>query len=685
MNRRAFLGTGCSGLGFALASQVGVAGPAWAAQGKPKFGSFGFDKAGRDLSIQPGDDFWRHGGGTWMKNNPMPADRSRWGAFDALAAQAEADVRAIIDEVAAKKAAPGSIEQKLGDFYRAYMDMDTINAKGLAPMQPELDRIAAAKTHEDIAAIMGTPEIPTQSPLGWGVTLDDGNPDRYLVFVSHSGLGMPEREYYLSDDKRFAELREKYPAHIGRLMTLAGQSDGVEKGKQILALETEIAKLHWDITDRRDSTKIYNLRTYAQLEELAPEFPWAAGFKANGFSGVKELIVNEITAIGPLAKLFRATSVEHWQTYLTYHVIAASSGVLPQAIYDERFDFYGRTLNGQPQQRERWKRATQALDGALGEAIGQLYVAKHFTPTAKAKMQVLVENLRKAFHVRIDGLTWMTAATKAKAKRKLTTFNPKIGYPDQWRDYGALEIKAGDAFGNDRRARAFDVKRDVEDLGRKTDKRRWFMTPQTVNAYYNPVFNEIVFPAAILQPPFFDEFADPAVNYGAIGGVIGHEMGHGFDDQGAKYDEKGVLRDWWTPADVEAFNKLGAKMVAQYSSFEPLPGVKLNGELCLGENIGDHCGVVVGLTAYKLSLKGRSAPVIDGFTGDQRFFLSWSQVWRETQRDESLRNQIQSDPHSPAQFRVNGTVQNVDAWYQACNVRPGNRLYVAPENRVRIW
>ena len=685
MNRRRFLYASVAGTGAAIAAQTGFSTSAWAAASKPRIGTFGFDMAGRDLSIHPGDDFWRHGGGTYMKNNPIPADRVRWGAFDKLAAKAEADVRAIIEELAAKKSAPGSIEQKIGDYYRSMMDTAAIDAAGLTPIQPEIDQIQAAKTHEEIAVLFGKPDLPTPSPIGWGIVPDAGNPDRSIVSIGHGGLGMPERDFYLKDDARFKALREKYPLHIAKMLNLAGQQDAEAKAAAIMALETEIAKRHWTVTDRRDRTKTYNLKKRADLDEIAPDFPWAAGFAAAQLDDIQECVVREITAIGPLAKLFRETPVETWQAYLTYHLLSSSASVLPKAIDDERFEFFGKTLNGQPVQRERWKRATQAVNGALGEAVGQVYVARHFSPSAKAKMLVLVENLRKAFKVRIDGLTWMTPETKVKAQRKLATFNPKIGYPDKWRDYSGLDIKAGDPLGNERRVQAFNAARDREDLKQKTDKTRWFMTPQTVNAYYNPSYNEIVFPAAILQPPFFDEFADPAINYGGIGGVIGHEMGHGFDDQGSKYDENGVLREWWTPEDVAAFKALGQKMVAQYSAFEPLPGVKLNGQLGLGENIGDHCGVVVGHLAYKMSLKGKKAPVLEGLTGDQRFFLAWSQVWRAQQREEALRNQVQTGPHSPAEFRVNGTVQNVDAWYQAFNVRPGHRLYVAPENRVRIW
>jgi putative endopeptidase len=685
MNRRAFLSLSTTALGASLAASSGWVGNVLAAGNKPVLGDFGFDMAGRDLNVRPGDDFFRYGGGTWMRNNPVPNDRSRWGAFDQLAAKAEADVRAIIDELAAKTSAAGSIEQKIADYYRSIMDVDAIERAGMAPLKSELDLIAAATTHNDIAAIFGKADLPTPAPIGWGVGLDDGNPDRYIVTISHGGLGLPERDYYLKDDARFKELREKYPAHMAKMMTLAGIADGPAKAATIMALETEIAKLHWIRTDRRDSTKMYNLKKRADLETLAPDFPWAIALGASGFNDITDCVVGEVTAMAPLATLFKNTPVETWKTYLTYHLIANTSSNLPKAIDDERFEFFGKTLNGQRQQRERWKRATQAVNGALGEGVGQVYVQRHFSPSAKAKMLELVENLRKAFAVRIDGLTWMTPATKIAAKRKLTTFNPKIGYPDKWRDYTALVVRAGDPIGNSRRVQAFNATQDLADLKQKTDKTRWFMTPQTVNAYYNPIFNEIVFPAAILQPPFFDENADAAINYGGIGGVIGHEMGHGFDDQGAKYDENGVLRDWWSAADVAAFNALGDKMKAQYSGFEPLPGVKLNGALGIGENIGDHCGLVVGNVAYKMSLGGRPAPVVGGLSGDQRFYLAWSQVWRANYRDEAMRNQVQNGPHSPPEFRVNGTVQNVDGWYRAFNVRPGNKLYVAPNKRIRIW
>lgn len=685
MHRRSFLSFGSSGLGLAVAANMGLASEVFAANRRPAFGRFGLDLAGRDLNVKPGDDFFRHGGGTWMRTNQIPNDRTRWGVFDQLRAKSEEDVKAIILELSGKTNPAGSVEQKIADFYNSFMDTAAIDAKGMAPLASELALIAAAQTHDDIATIFGRPDLPTPSPIGWNVGLDSGNPDRYLVNIGHGGLGLPERDYYLKDDARMAELRTKYPQHIARMLTLAGISDGAAKAARIMALETEIAQRHWPIEERRDAVKTYNLKTRAGLDEMAPDFPWAKALAASGFNDIGECVVAELSAMAPLATLFKNTPVDTWKEYLTYHLISNSAGLLPKTIDDERFDFFGKTLNGQREQRARWKRATGAIDGALGEAIGQVYVRRHFSANAKRMMVTLVENLRRAFSARINALTWMSAETKVVAQRKLRTFNPKIGYPDKWLDYSALEIRAGDALGNARRSQIFQTNRDRARLGTKTDKGEWFMTPQTVNAYYNPIFNEIVFPAAILQPPFFDEFADAAVNYGAIGAVIGHEMGHGFDDQGAKYDENGVLREWWKESDVTAFSALGDKMVAQYGEFSPLQGVKLNGRLTLGENIGDHCGVIMGLAAYNLSLGRRRAPVLEGYSGTQRFFMSWAQVWRALIRDEAMRNQVQADPHSPAEYRVNGTVQNIDAWYTAFNVMPGDKLYLAPANRVKVW
>ncbi|MGE3303657.1 MAG: M13 family metallopeptidase [Hyphomonadaceae bacterium] len=665
------------------ASKPAVEAPPPAA--KAAIGAWGYDMAAQDAAVKPGDDFFRFTTGGWMKTAQIPPDRTRWGAFDELRAQAEADVKEIVLAMAARRAAAGSNEQKIGDFYNAFMDTAAIEQKGLAPAQADLDAIAALKTHDSVAALIATPGMPLDGPLGAEVTLDEKNPDRYIVGVSHAGLSLPDREYYLKKEGDFAEIRAKFEAHAARMLALAGHKNAKAEAKQILALETAIARLHWPIAKRRERELTYNLVSVSELKRKAPAYPWAASFKASGFEGQSEVVVAEWSAVPGLAKLFRATPVSTWRAYLTYHYLANEAAVLPKAFDDEAFDFYGRTLNGQPEQRERWKRAVSALNGALGEAVGALYVAKHFPPDAKAKMDVLVENLRKAYGARIAAAPWMSADTKQAALEKLASFRPKIGYPVAWRDYTALEIVAGDAFGNQKRAAVFEWNRDVARLGKPTDRDEWFMTPQTVNAYYNPVFNEIVFPAAILQPPFFDPNADPAVNYGGIGGVIGHEMGHGFDDQGAKSDAKGVLRTWWKKADEDAFKARVAKLATQYDAFEPLKGLRINGQLTLGENIGDLGGLSIAHDAYLLSLNGAPAPAIGGVSADQRFFYGWGQVWRSLIRDPALRNQILSDPHSPAEFRVNGVVRNIDAWYAAFGVQPGDKLYLAPEERVKIW
>jgi len=665
------------------ATPAAPAAPAY--QGKPKLGTFGVDLEGMDASVKPGADFYQYGGGTWIKKNPIPSDRSRWGMFDALREESDANVRKILDEQVAKKPEKGSSAQKATDLYAAYMDTATIDKKGFAPAKPFLDAINAAKNTNDIAKLMGRPDLPCKAPVGMSVTLDQKNPDKYVVAVTQGGLGLPEREYYLKKDKQFTDIREKYEAHIGRVLALAGDKKSAANAKEILALETKIAEAHWPIADRRDRDKTYNARTIAELEKEAPKFPWKVYMTAHGFEKEATVIVREVTAMPKLGEIFASTPLPTLKAYVTYHFLRASADVLPSALDKEVFDFVGRTLNGQPEQRDRWKRAVASVNGALGDAVGELYVARHFQAKAKAEMDRLVENLRKGYASRIQKVEWMSPETKKVALEKLAAFRPKIGYPSKWKNYASLEITAGDAFGNARRAEIWQHEYDKARLGKPTDREEWFMAPQMVNAYYNAVFNEIVFPAAILQPPFFDAEAEAAVNYGAIGAVIGHEMGHGFDDQGAKSDAKGVLRNWWAPADVEAFKNRTQVLVDQYAAFEPLPGIKVNGKLTLGENIGDIGGITVAHEAYKLSLEGKPSEVIAGYTGDQRFFLGYSQVWRTLYRDESLRNQVLSDPHSPAMYRVNGVVRNVDAWYAAFGVKEGDPLFLAPEKRVKIW
>ncbi len=649
-----------------------------------QIGAWGIDLTARDRSVRAGDDFYRYSIGHWLDTNEIPPDRTSWSTFAVLANEAEQRLRELVEALPAD-APPGSNQQKVRDLYRTYLDTDTIERLGLAPAKPMLDAIAAARTYEDVAKLLGRPDMPVQTPIGQFVTIDQKNPDRYIVALSQGGLGLPDREYYLKDDATFKEIRAKYLAHIERMLKLAGMADAAARARSIVDLETAIARVHWPIAKRRERDLTYNLRTREELDKLAPGFPWHAQLAAGGIEGQPHYVVRELDAVEGLGKLFRETPVARWRSYMTYHLLEGAADTLPKAFDDERFDFYGRTLNGQPQQRERWKRAINALDRGIGEATGRLYVAKYFPPESKAKMLALVENLRAAYAGRVKHLPWMTAATKQAALEKLATFRPKIGYPDKWRDYSALEIRPGDAFGNAVRAAVFDWQRDVNRLGQPTDRDEWGMTPQTVNAYYNPTFNEIVFPAAILQPPYFDPNADPAVNYGAIGGVIGHEMGHGFDDQGSKSDARGVLRTWWAPEDTAAFKKLVDRLATQYDDYTALPGLNLNGRLTLGENIGDLGGLTVAYEAYHLSLQGKPAPVLDGLTGDQRFFLSWAQAWRALMRDERLRTQVMSDPHSPPKFRVNGVVRNMDAWYTAFDVQAGEQLYLAPQERVRIW
>ncbi len=651
----------------------------------PELGDFGIELTDMDTSVKPGDDFYRYVNGHWLDTFEIPEDRTSYGSFTVLAERSEKQVKGIIEDAAAKAAAPGSAEQKIGDLFASFMDTKTIEAKGITPIQGDLDKINAAKTHEDVAVLMSSPEMQAGAVFGGFVNIDSKKPDSYAFYMTHAGLGLPDRDYYLKDNQRFKDIRAAYVKHIANMFDLAGIEGATDKANAIMALETRLAKDHWERKDRRNRDLTYNKMTMDELVSFAPGYPWKLAAETIGLGDLDSVIVREKSAFPKLAKAFADTSVEDWKAYMLFNTLSSYAGQLPKIFDDENFAFYGTVVNGQPKQRDRWKRGVRLVSGTLGEAIGQVYVKKYFPPESKVKMIELVENLRTALGQHIDSLEWMSENTKKEAHAKLAAFTPKIGYPDKWKDYSSMTIKRDDLIGNIRAGNLWAFHDNISKLGKPIDKDEWFMSPQTVNAYYNPPRNEIVFPAAILQAPFFDPNADMAVNYGGIGAVIGHEMGHGFDDQGRKSDGTGMLRDWWTEADAKAFDERAAKLGKQYDQFEPLEGHHVNGELTMGENIGDLGGINFAYTAYKLSLKGKEAPVIDGFTGDQRLFMSWAQIWRGKMRDESLINRLTTDPHSPGQYRANGIVRNIDAWYDAFDVKEGDAMYLPPEERVTIW
>jgi len=648
-----------------------------------EMGDFGLDLTARKPGVKPGDDFFSYANGSWFDTFKIPDDRASFGVFHKLDEVAQERLRKIIEEAAAGKPAPGSPEQKIGDYYSSYMDEAAIEAKGLEPAAADLKLIADAKSKQDIARLFGLPGF--KSTFSVGLPPDLKNPDRYSISIGQAGLGLPDRDYYLKNDPKLVEVRAKYLAYIEQMLTLGGAPNAAAQAKVILDFETKVARAQWSIEQQRDVEANYNPRTKKEILAYAKGFDWQSFFDASELGGREEFVLGELPAIRDLARLVDKEPLETLKAYLTFHYLSDHAVYLPKRFDEARFAFYGQTLRGQPKQRERWKRAVSGVNEALGEQVGQVYVAKYFPPESKQKMEALVTNLKKALAERLDQLAWMTPVTKLKAHEKLNTFVTKIGYPDKWKDYSDLEVIRGDAIGNARRASLWEWHYQLERLDKPVDRDEWQMNPQTINAYYNPLNNEIVFPAAILQPPFFDPNADAAVNYGGIGAVIGHEMGHGFDDQGRKFAADGSLKDWWTDEDSVAFTGRVTKLIEQFSGFEALPGLKVNGAITVGENIGDLGGLNMAYHAYHLSLNGKEPPVLDGLTGDQRFFLSWAQVWRAKYRDEALREQVMSDVHSPAYFRVNGPVANIDAWYQAFDVKPGDKLYVKPEDRVSIW
>jgi predicted metalloendopeptidase len=653
------------------------------APAKAAIGDYGLDRTTAKPEVRPGEDFFAHANGKWYDTFEIPADRVAYGVAQKLDELSEQQVRAIIEEAAAAKAVPGTPQQRIGDYYAAYMDEAAVEAKGLEPLKADLERIAAAGSKRDIATLFGLPGF--KSTFDVEMFADAKDPNRYALYLGHSGLGLPDRDYYLRDDPKLAEARKNYQAYVEKMLALGGIEQAPKKARDIMAFETAVARVHWPLEKRRDVDATFNPRTKAELVAYAPGFDWQAFFDAAEIGSREQLVLLELSAIRDLAKLLDRTDLATLKAYLTFHYLSDHAQFLPKRFDDARFELYGKQLRGQPQQRERWKRAVDLIDGALGEQVGQLYVARHFPPESKAKMEELVANLREALRQRIEQLEWMTPETRKRALEKLGTFVTKIGYPDKWKDYSSLEVRRDDLVGNVHRAALWAWRYDINRLDQPVDRTEWGMSPQTVNAYYNPLANEIVFPAAILQPPFFDPHADPAINYGAIGAVIGHEIGHGFDDQGRKFAADGSLKDWWTQKDTLAFTARAAKLIKQYSQFQAIPGLNVNGALTIGENIGDLGGLNMAYHAYKIALKGEEPPVIDGLTGDQRFFLAYAQGWRTKYREGLLREIVLSDVHSPAYFRVNGVVRNMSEWYAAFDVKPEDALYLPPEERVQIW
>jgi len=652
---------------------------------KAELGSFGVDLTARDEAVKPGDDFFMYASGTWYDNYEMPADKTRYGAFSGLAERSEGDVKAIIEEIAARKDL--NAEEKLvADFYNAYMDTETLNKLGVTPIKPLLSEISDIASTDDLAEMFGKSWLTgNKAPFGGGMWFNRLDPNKYEMSLGAGGLGLPDRSYYLEDAERFIKTRTAYVAHIADMLEFAGTENATERAQAILDLETKIAQGHWPREKRRNRDLTLNQIERADLSTTYPGFNWDLYFAQTGYK-VPQLNVSQPEPIKAMIELINQEDIAVWKDYLTYHAISGNAGLLSEEVFNTNFAFFGRELNGQQEPRPRWKRAISEMSGtsSLGFAIGKIYVARYFPESSKQQMSELVENLRTALGERIDNLEWMGDETKVNARAKLAAFVPKIGYPDVWQSYDGLSITKNDLIGNVKNMREFFHAESVEKELQKTDRNRWGMTPQRVNAYYNSSFNEIVFPAAILQPPFFDPNADPAVNYGGIGAVIGHEMGHGFDDQGSKSDENGVQRNWWTDADRAAFDKKADQLAAQYSKYEPIEGNFVNGRNSLGENIGDVGGLSMAYHAYKLSLNGKEAPVIDGVTGDQRFFLAWAQVWKEKRTEQSMLNQLRGGTHAPGRFRAQAP-RNHDAWYKAFDVKPGDELYLPEDERVRIW
>ena len=639
-----------------------------------------------DPSIRPGDDFFSYVNGAWIAQAEIPADKGRYGIADLLRDASQANVKTIIEESATGDFAKGSDEQKVGDLYKSFMDMETRDSRGIGPLQPELDRIDAIADYGDLAAYFSDAmKRNFDAPLGYGQTEDFKNPTRYIIYVMQSGLGLPDREYYLKADEKSEQLRSQYVEHIEAMFGLAGFDDGAAAAASIMALETRLATENMSKEQSRKWTENYTKVQVEDLHKLMPNFDWERYLVAGGIDDLDSLVFFNTDYVRALDGIIVDTDLDTWKEYLYWGALNNAAGRLTSELDKQNFAFYGKALSGTEEQRAMWRRGVSSVNGMLGEVVGKVYVKRHFSPEAKERMLSLVGNLVKAYEKSIKELDWMSEETKSQALDKLSKFTPKIGYPDEWRDYSALNIAADDYYGNVERAALAEYQRLMDRQDGPVDRAEWGITPQIVNAYYNPSLNEIVFPAAILQPPFFDLGAEDAVNYGGIGSVIGHEIGHGFDDSGSTFDGDGVMRNWWTDEDLTEFKARTGKLVEQYSSYKPFDDLSVNGAFTLGENIGDLGGISIGLLAYQMSLNGEQAPVIDGFTGAQRVFLGFAQVWRGKYRDEALRLQIETDPHSPSMYRANGSVRNVPAFYEAFDVSEDDALYLAPEERVKIW
>jgi endothelin-converting enzyme/putative endopeptidase len=649
---------------------------------KAALGEFGIDLAQVDTSVKPGDDFFRYVNGKWLASFKMPADKSSFGSFDRLGDQAEADVHGILDDLQKTPPPAGGTPAKVADLYASWMDEAAVEARGVEPLKPYLARVAAAATKADIVKLMADPDLV--APVSLAIEADPDDPTKYAVWIGQGGLGMPNRDYYLKKGATFDKYRAAYKDYATKVFTLLGDPKPADSAAKLIALETKIANVQWAPERTRNVKEDINPMDVAKFQALAPAIDWKVVLTGYSVGDIKRIVVGEPSALTETAKLIANEPIDAWKTYLTFGTARSASQYLTKAFDDARFEFYGKTLQGMETKRERWKRGIALVNSRIGEGAGEIYVQKYFPPENKAKMDALVTNLLAALRTRIEKLDWMDEPTRAEALKKLGTFEPRVGYPKTFRDYSALQIDRGKLFENILAAQHFDWARQVKRLGGKVDRNEWGMVPQEVNAYYHPLMNQITFPAAILQPPFFDPNADPAVNYGAIGAIIGHEIGHGFDDQGREFDETGKIRNWWSKDTSAKFVKATKMLGAQYDKYCPVADACVKGALTMGENI-DLGGIQMAYTAYHLSLGGKDAPVIDNLTGDQRFFMAYAQAWKEMLRDDFVRQQVMTDPHSPGQYRANGVVRNVDAWYEAFGVKEGDKLYLKPEERVHIW